>query len=164
MDKQPRSRVRSAGVVGVLVALTAFAWASWSGAIPQSALAQLATATSTVTITTTTPTRTVVASSATPARTPDPCQGGVLYGSRPPAQGGYGTFAFCGGTLDELLEATRCLRAGDLEGIAIWHNLVTGEFVVWLPAAEVGAASAAFLAAFPGEIPAGTIFIARCSA
>ncbi len=45
--------------------------------------------------------------------TPTDCddQDMILYGNQPPAGGGFGTFAFCGGTWEQLLEASGCPEA-----------------------------------------------------
>lgn len=86
---------------------------------------------------------------------------GILYGFKPPAAGGFGTFAFCGGTYDQLLAASGCPKATS----AFFYNKPSGTFAVWIPGSEVAAANAEIFAIFPPEhtpIPAGTIFTAKC--
>lgn len=85
----------------------------------------------------------------------------ILYGNQPPANGGFGTFAFCGGTYDQLLEASGCPEATS----AFFYNTPEGDFIVWIPGSDVEAVNADFYAEFPQEhtpIPEGTIFTAKC--
>jgi len=86
---------------------------------------------------------------------------GILYGFPPPAAGGFGTFAFCGGTYAQLLAASKCPMATS----AFFYNKPSGTFAVWIPGAEVAAANAEIYSIFPSEhtpIPAGTIWTAKC--
>jgi len=86
---------------------------------------------------------------------------GILYGFKPPAAGGFGTFAFCGGTYAQLLAASGCPAATS----AFFYNKPSGTFAVWIPGAEVAAANAEIFTIFPNEhmpIPAGTIWTAKC--
>lgn len=85
---------------------------------------------------------------------------GILTGFRPPAAGGFGTFAFCGGSFIELLEASGCSAAT----AAFFYNKLDGTFAVWLPGADVSMVNAEILALFKGTsgIPRGTIFTGRC--
>jgi hypothetical protein len=83
---------------------------------------------------------------------------GILAGHLPPADGGYGTFAFCGGTWDELLETSGCPEASAV----FFYNKPDGTFAVWIPGTDVMTVNAELLGIFPGTIPAGTIFTARC--
>lgn len=93
-----------------------------------------------------------------PTTFPHPCDmGDIAAGHLPPASG-YGTFAYCGGSHAELLEAIGC------DVVAIWHNTTTGSFVVWVPDSEVPVVNEDFFLLFPPDevIPEGTIFIVRC--
>jgi hypothetical protein len=85
----------------------------------------------------------------------------ILYGSKPPAGGGFGTFAFCGGSFEALLKASGCPKATS----AFFYNKPDGGFAVWIPGSEVSAVNAEIFAIFPNEhmpIPKGTIFTAKC--
>jgi hypothetical protein len=85
----------------------------------------------------------------------------ILYGFKPPAAGGFGTFAFCGGTYDQLLAASGCPKATS----AFFYNKPSGSFAVWIPGSEVAAVNDEIYTIFPSEhtpIPAGTIFTAKC--
>lgn len=67
-------------------------------------------------------------------------------------------FVYGGGTIDQLIEATGC----PVSSMAVWTT-EDGEFVVYVPAAQIGAVNAAFLALFPNEmIPASTAFVGKC--
>lgn len=113
-----------------------------------------ATATATVTVTPTaspspTPTGTTMSSALT----------GILLGNLPPGDGGYGTFAFCGGTFDELLTTSECPE----ESAVFFYNKPDGDFAVWIPGSGVAAVNAEIMDIFEDDtIPAGTIFTARC--
>jgi hypothetical protein len=85
------------------------------------------------------------------------CSDGIAYGNKPPATG-YGTFAFCGGTFAELLEASGCPASTAV----FFYNKPDGKFAVWIPGAEVGVVNDEIMALFT-FIPKGTIFTARCS-
>lgn len=87
-------------------------------------------------------------------------QGVIIYGFRPPAGGGYGTFSFGGGTFEELLGATGCSRTTSV----FFFNKTDGTFAAWIPGAQVAAVNAEFLAIFAGTppLPDGIIFTARC--
>jgi len=94
---------------------------------------------------------------------PDACEDedGILYGNQPPAGGGFGTFAFCGGSWEGLLEASGCPEATSV----FFYNTPAGDFEVWIPGSDVAAVNAEILARFPNEhmpIPEGTIFTAKC--
>ena len=97
-------------------------------------------------------------------QTPGVCVGDpdfILYGSKPPAGGGFGTFAFCGGTYEQLLTASGCPKATS----AFFYNKPSGSFAVWIPGSEVAAVNAEIFTIFPQEhtpIPKGTIFTAKC--
>ena len=96
--------------------------------------------------------------------TPVVCTGNpsfILYGFAPPAAGGFGTFAFCGGTYAQLLAASKCPAATS----AFFYNRPNGTWAVYIPGADVAAANAEIYSIFPSEhapIPAGTIFTAKC--
>lgn len=86
---------------------------------------------------------------------------GILYGTKPPLAGGWGTFAFCGGTYQQLLTASGCPMATSV----FFYNKPNGTFAVWIPGSEVAAVNAEIYTIFPPEhtpIPAGTIFTAKC--
>jgi hypothetical protein len=89
-----------------------------------------------------------------------PLPGGITYGHAPPPGGGYGTFAFGGGTLEQLLAASGCPR----ETAVFFFNKPDGTFATWIPFSDVAIVNAEFLAIFSGDppIPANTIFTARC--
>ncbi len=85
--------------------------------------------------------------------------GEILFGTLPPATGGYGTFAFSCGSLEELLTASGCPRA-----TAVFFYNAPGRFASWIPGTTVSAANAEFLSIFNGNpaIPVNTIFTAKC--
>jgi hypothetical protein len=87
-----------------------------------------------------------------------PGDGGILFGNPPPASGGFGTFAFGGGTFEQLLEASGCPPAT----AAFFHNKPDGTFAAWIPGAQVGVVNDEFVALFAATIPEGTIFTVRC--
>jgi hypothetical protein len=85
----------------------------------------------------------------------------ILFGSPPPAGGGFGTFAFCGGTYEQLLDASNCPEATS----AFFYNKPSGSFAVWIPGSDVAAVNDEIYSIFPSEhtpIPEGTIFTAKC--
>jgi hypothetical protein len=85
----------------------------------------------------------------------------ILFGNPPPAGGGFGTFAFCGGTWEQLLDASNCPEATSV----FFYNTPQGDFEVWIPGSDVAAVNAEILARWPNEhnpIPEGTIFTAKC--
>jgi hypothetical protein len=98
----------------------------------------------------------------TPTPTPAPPSSaggaGILFGTKPPFGGGYGTFAFAGGTLDELMAASGCPRGT----VVSFFNKPDGGFAVWIPGTEIVIVNAEFIALFGGGVPAGTIFTVRC--
>jgi hypothetical protein len=87
----------------------------------------------------------------------------ILYGFPPPGgKDEFGTFAFCGGTYDQLLEASGCPEATAV----FFYNTPSGDFVVWIPGTDVESVNDAIFAIFPMEhtpIPQGTIFTAKCA-
>jgi hypothetical protein len=94
---------------------------------------------------------------------PDDCddEDGILYGNQPPAGGGFGTFAYCGGSWEGLLDASGCPEATSV----FFYNDPSGGFEVWIPGSDVAAVNAEILARWPNEhdpIPEGTIFTAKC--
>jgi hypothetical protein len=95
---------------------------------------------------------------------PDSCpqdEDFILYGNKPPAGGGFGTFAFCGGSWEALLEASGCPEATSV----FFYNTPEGDFEVWIPGSDVAAVNAEILARWPDThhpIPEGTIFTAKC--
>jgi hypothetical protein len=85
----------------------------------------------------------------------------ILYGNKPPAGGGFGTFAFCGGDYDQLLKASGCPKATS----AFFYNKTDGGFAVWIPGTEVSSVNDEIFSIFPNvhtPIPTGTIFTAKC--
>lgn len=114
-----------------------------------------ATGTSTVTAT--------PAASPTETSTPETQESsaltGILTGNLPLAGGGFGTFAFCGGTFEELLITSGCPE----ETAVFFYNKPDGAFAVWIPGSGVAVVNEEILDIFPGDaIPEGTIFTARC--
>jgi hypothetical protein len=87
-------------------------------------------------------------------------EGSILFGYLPPASGGFGTFAFGGGTFPQLLTATGCPEA---TSVFFW-NKPDGNFAVWVPGSQVAVVNAEFLAIFDGTppLPEQSIFTARC--
>jgi hypothetical protein len=87
-------------------------------------------------------------------------EGAILFGTKPPPSGGFGTFSFGGGTFPQLLTASGCPQA---TSVYFW-NKPDGDFAVWIPASEVAIVNAEFLAIFSGTppLPEGSIFTARC--
>ena len=87
--------------------------------------------------------------------------GGILYGNKPPAGGGFGTFAFGGGTFEQLLLASGCPKATAV----FFYNKPSGSFAVWIPGTDVSTVNDEIFTIFPNEhqpIPKGTIFTAKC--
>jgi hypothetical protein len=85
----------------------------------------------------------------------------ILYGNKPPAGGGFGTFAFCGGTYEQLLTASGCPKATAV----FFYNKPDGGFAVWIPGTDVSSVNDEILSIFPNvhtPIPEGTIFTAKC--
>lgn len=85
----------------------------------------------------------------------------ILYGNTPPANGGFGTFAFCGGSWEALLEASGCPEATAV----FFYNDPSGGFEVWIPGSDVEAVNEDIMDRWPNEhspIPHGTIFTAKC--
>ena len=86
------------------------------------------------------------------------CTNGISSGNKPPLAGGFGTFAFCGGSFTDLLAASGCPAATSV----FFYNKPSGTFAPWIPGTSVAAANADIMTTFPGAIPAGTIFVGRC--
>ncbi len=86
--------------------------------------------------------------------------GDILFGSPPPEDGGFGTFAFSCGTLEELLTASGCPEAT----ATFFYNKPDGSFAVYIPGSEVAVVNAEFLGIFDGDptIDETTIFTAKC--
>lgn len=85
-------------------------------------------------------------------------EGGIIGGNKPPVAGGFGTFAFGGGTFAELLEASECPE----ETATFFYNKPDGSYAVYIPAAP-DVANAEIRTLFPGDsIPPGTLFTAKC--
>lgn len=86
--------------------------------------------------------------------------GTILFGSAPPASGGFGTFALNCGSTEQLLDASGCPEATAV----FFYNKPDGTFVVWVTGSTVAAVNAAFLDLFSGtpDIEDATIFSARC--
>lgn len=84
---------------------------------------------------------------------------GISVGHLPPQSGGYGTFAVCGGTFNELLLTSECSAATAV----FFHNKPDGLFAVWIPASTVTVVNAEIMGIWLNDIiPMGTIFTARC--
>lgn len=94
-------------------------------------------------------------SSGTPATPTTPAAGSVTSGSVP-AAGGFGFFVY-GGPVSGLAAATKC----DAGTAAFWAT-VNGEFVTNVPGTTISAVNAAFNAAFPNGISAGTALLGKC--
>jgi hypothetical protein len=89
----------------------------------------------------------------------------ILAGFPPPAGGGFGTFEFCGGTYEQLFDASNCPGPMSASLSAFFYNKPSGTFAVWIPGSTVAAVNAEFMTIFPNQdipIPAGTIFTAKC--
>ncbi|MGE0227979.1 MAG: hypothetical protein AB7I38_05350 [Dehalococcoidia bacterium] len=85
--------------------------------------------------------------------------GGIIAGNKPPAAGGFGSFAFGGGTFAQLLDASGCPQATS----AFFHNKPDGSFVAYIPGTSISVVNQDVMALFPNDtIPNGTIFIGRC--
>lgn len=85
--------------------------------------------------------------------------GGIISGNRPPVNGGFGTFAFGGGTCRQLLDTSGCPSATSV----FFYNRPEGTFAIHLPGADVVLVNQEIPALFPDDdIPRGTIFTARC--
>ena len=61
--------------------------------------------------------------------------GTILFGTKPPAAGGFGTFAFAGGTFAQLLSASGCPQA--TAGL-FFYNKPDGAFATWIPRLNCG--------------------------
>ncbi len=86
-------------------------------------------------------------------------QGGIIGGAKPPAGGGFGTFAFGGGTFAQLLVASECPE----ESATFFYNKPDGTWAVYIPAA-LDAANEEIMTLFPGNsIPSGTLFTGKCT-
>ncbi len=85
-------------------------------------------------------------------------QGGIIGGNKPPAGGGFGTFAFGGGTFAQLLAASECPE----ETATFFYNKPDGAYAVYIPAAP-DVANEEFVTLFPNDtIPTGSIFTGKC--
>jgi hypothetical protein len=86
--------------------------------------------------------------------------GEILFGTTPPPGGGFGTFAFSCGTLEELVTASGCPEAT----ATFFYNKPDGTFAVYIPGTVVGIVNAEFIGIFDGEpaIEETTIFTAKC--
>lgn len=87
-------------------------------------------------------------------------EGGIIGGNKPPVAGGFGTFAFGGGTFAQLLEASECPE----ETATFFYNKPDGSFAVYIPGSDVTIVNEEFLGIFNGEpaIDETTIFTAKC--
>lgn len=86
-------------------------------------------------------------------------QGGIIAGSKPPAAGGFGSFAFGGGTFEQMLTASGCPK----DTSAFFYNKPDGTFAVYIPGTQIAAVNEAIMGIFSNDtIPLGTIFIGRC--
>ena len=84
--------------------------------------------------------------------------GGILFGNKPPLGGGYGTFAFGGGTFEQLLATSGCPSVSAV----FFYNKPDGAFAVWIPGTTVSLVNQEIIGIFSATIPSGTIFTARC--
>ncbi len=86
--------------------------------------------------------------------------GTLMFGTKPPSSGGYGTFSFGGGTFPQLLSAAGC---PETTSVFFW-NKPDGAFAVWIPGSQVAIVNAEFLAIFNATppLPEGSLFTARC--
>lgn len=85
--------------------------------------------------------------------------GTIIGGNAPPAEGGFGTFIYGGGTFAAMVEASGCPEAS----AAYFHNKADGTFAVYIPGTDVGIVNEEIQALFPEDnIALGTIFIGRC--
>jgi hypothetical protein len=84
--------------------------------------------------------------------------GGIISGNKPPLDGGFGTFAFGGGTFEQLLAASECPE----ETATFFYNKPDGAYAVYIPAA-LDVANEEIMTLFPGDsIPSGTLFTTKC--
>lgn len=87
----------------------------------------------------------------------------ILYGFPPPGgKDEFGTFAFCGGTYEQLLDASGCPEATAV----FFYNKPDGGFAVWIPGTDVSSVNDEIFSIFPNvhtPIPEGTIFTAKCA-
>jgi len=86
----------------------------------------------------------------------------ILAGFPPPAGGGFGTFEFCGGTFEQLFDASNCPGPMSTSKSAFFYNKPSGTFAVWIPGSQVAAVNAELMARWPEQIPPHTIFTAKC--
>lgn len=86
--------------------------------------------------------------------------GQLLFGSKPPAAGGFGTFAINCGDVADLVTVSGCPAATS----AFFYNKADGGFAVYLPGATVVVVNAEFLGIFNGtpDIDESTIFTGKC--
>lgn len=168
----PRARSR-AGIL-LLIAVIVAGTTSTLVARPQTAHAVCFPSTTTPTAPTPGPTETAspaatptatstatptATSTATATATETSALIGIISGTLPPLGGGFGTFSYCGGTFEELLQTTECPVAT----ATFFFNKPDGTWAVWIPGATVAAVNAEIKALFPSAIPAATIFTARCT-
>jgi hypothetical protein len=73
--------------------------------------------------------------------------------------GSFAIFVFVGGDYNALLTAGNC----PARAVAFWA-ILGGEFLTYVPTAQVSIVNAAFLSAFPRGVPAHTPLISFCSA
>lgn len=152
----------------LLIAVLVVATASTLALRPQPAYAVCRSSNATPTASGRLPTETP---SATPTATPEVTSTatesataanaliGIISGTLPPLGGGWGTFSYCGGTFEELLQTTECPTAT----AAFFYNKPDGTWAVWIPGATVAAVNSEIKALFPSAIPEATIFTARCT-
>ncbi len=81
---------------------------------------------------------------------------GTISGTLP--QSGLGLFVFNGGTSDQLLATAACPQSTAV----FWSLDADGQFVAYVPGTTVSSVNAAWLAKFPGGLPAGTPLLGRC--
>jgi hypothetical protein len=92
------------------------------------------------------------------AQTPAPDVSGRIISGSIPTTGGFGLVVFGGGSYDQLVAASGCPAVR----VAFWVTQ-GGSFIVYVPAATVGAVNAPFESAFPNRtIPTSTPFVGRC--
>jgi hypothetical protein len=102
----------------------------------------------------------VSAPSATPAptvRTVPPDTGGIVSGGVP--RSGFGLFVFGGGTEAQLVAASGC----PAETSAFWATNGIGQFVVFVPGADVSVVNDQWRVHFRAGIPSGTPLLGECA-
>jgi len=86
--------------------------------------------------------------------------GKLLFGSKPPAAGGFGTFAINCGDVADLVTVSGCPQAT----ATFFYNKPDGGFAVYIPGSAVVVVNAEFLGIFntDPDIKTSTIFTGKC--